>query len=197
MSTPSAHSNPRRLVILAAAATGLVVAACGVAGSTAAPTGGSAATQGAGTLPTGMPVTDVTKLSDLIGPGDFATAGIEGAGTVTATSDGPGSAYCVFKGTSAGTGGIEFDIFVGDDAEDTYQTILDEAGGAMQSITIPGVAEAVATDGTAGKADAPASVVVRTDKLAFTIAAPGGAGVSARLATLAALVVARAASLAG
>jgi hypothetical protein len=180
----------------------ILVAACGGGGaSTAAPggaaTGAPAGTAGAGTLATGMAVTDVTKLCDLLGAGDFAVAGITGAGTVTANTDGPGTAYCVYSGESAGTGGIEFDIFVGADAADTYETILGEVGGDMQPITIPGVVKAVATEGTVGKPDAPASVVVQTSNLAFTIAAPAGEGVAARLATLAALVIARGVGLQG
>jgi hypothetical protein len=190
----TASLRPARLAIALVA---VLVAACGGGNATSAPTTGSAASPGAGTLPSGMPVTDLTKLCDLLGPGDFAAAGIAGAAAPTVNSDGPGTAYCVYAGQSAGTGGVEFDIFVGEDAADTYQTILDEATGDPQPVTIPGVAAAVATDGTPGQADAPASVVVRTDNLAFTIAAPGGTGVSAKLAVLAGLVVARAAGLAG
>ena len=192
MPTPRRAARP---IALALAAT--LVAACGGGTTTPAPTTAGATSPGGGTLPTGMPVTDLTKLCDLLGPGDFAAAGIEGAAAPTVGTDGPGSEYCVYAGQSAATGGIEFDVFAGEDAAETYQTILDEVGGSPQAITIPGIAEAVATDGTAGQADAPASVVARTDNLAFTIAAPGGMGVSAKLAALAGLVVARAAGLAG
>ena len=168
---------------------GAVLAACG--GATATP----GATGASGGQPTGGPVTDLTKLCDLIGPGDFATVGIEGAGTVTANTDGPGSAYCVFKGTSAATGGIEFDVFVDEDAEGTYDTIVDETTGTLTPLPIPGVDEASGTDGTAGQADAYATIIVRKGPLVFTIAAPGGPGTALKLSTLAGLVIARAAGL--
>ena len=198
-------SFARRVAL--AGATLVLLAACGGGGASTgtpagAPTGAPAGTTGggtagAGTLATGMPVTDMTRLCDLLGAGDFAAAGITGAGAPTANTDGPGTAYCVYAGQSAGTGGIEFDIFVGADAADTYETILGEVSGTMQPITIPGVVKAVATEGTEGQTDAPASVVVQTSNLAFTIAAPAGDAVAAKLAALAALVVARGAGLEG
>jgi hypothetical protein len=136
-------------------------------------------------------VTDLTKLCDLLGPGDFAAVGIAGASAPTVNSDGPGSAYCVYAGKSAGTGGIEFDAFVDDDAAGTYQTILDEIG-PVSPLTIPGVDEAGVSTGTVGQADKPASVIVRIGKLTFTIAAPAGADTVGALTKLAALVITRA-----
>lgn len=176
----------------------LAVAAC--SGGGAQPTGGGATsgpggTAGTGAQPTGGPVTDLTKLCDLLAAGDFTAVGITGASTPKVNSDGPGSAYCVYSGTSAATGGIEFDIFVDADPEGTFDTIVGETSSDLTTVPIPGVDEAVGTDGEAGKADAYATVVVRKGPLVFTIAAPGGTGNSLKLAALAGLVVARGAGL--
>ena len=183
-----------------------LVAACGggAVTSTSAPGGGTNQPGGATSAPggggtgqaTGAPVTDLTKLCDLLGPGDFSSVGINGASVATVNSDGPGSAYCTFTAQSAAQGGIELDVFVDDDAASTYQTILDEIG-PVNDFPIPGVDESAGTDGVAGQADKPASVVVRKGKLVFTIAAPGGTNNSLALTQLALLVLARGAGLAG
>ena len=195
-----ARTRERRLRNAAAklAATAILaaaVAACSNGGgATNAPTV-APGTAGSGGQSTGGPVTDLTALCGLLGPGDFATVGISGAAAPTASSDGPGSAYCVYAGQSAATGGIEFDVFVDADAEGVFDVILDETSSDLTSVPIPGVDEAVGTDGVAGTADAYATVVVRKGPLVFTIAAPGGPGTSLKLATLAGLVVARGAGL--
>jgi hypothetical protein len=182
-------TRTRRAPRLALAGTALaLLAACG---------GGAVPTLPGGiVIPSGAPVTDLTKLCDLLGPADFTAAGIPGAGTPTVSSDGPGSAYCVYAGTSGATGGIELDVFVGDDAEETYQTVLDESP-ATDPLTIPGVDAAEVADGTAGQADGFATIIVRKGNLVFAMSAPGGPGVSAKLAALAAVVVARGSGLIG
>jgi hypothetical protein len=183
------HRTKRSLLRLTGAALAMtLVAACGGGGSGPTPAGG---------LPTGKPVTDLTKLCDLVGPGDWSAVGIAGAGAPTTNSDGPGSAYCVYAGQSAGTGGIEFDVFVDEDSAGTFQTAKDELGTALATLPIPGADEAAATDGESGKADRPAGLVVRKGNLVVVLGAPGGTGVSAKLAALAVLVVARAAGLTG
>ena len=183
-------------VALAIAVGGLLVA-CGGGAATTSPPGGSATSQpGGGGLPTGAPVTDLTKLCDLLGPGDFEAVGIASTGAPTASSDGPGSAYCSYTGAPAANGGVEFDVFVDDDAAGTFQTILGEIGSVAPA-EMPGVDEAAASDGIAGQPDRPASIVVRKGKLVFTIAAPGGPNNSLMLEQLAALVLARGAGLAG
>ena len=141
-------------------------------------------------------MTDITKLCDLLGPGDFAAVGIDGASAPTVNSDGPGSAYCLYTGASGAQGGVEFDVFVDDDAAGTYETILGEIS-SVAPLELPGVDEAAGGDGIAGQADQPATVVVRKGKLVFTIAAPGGPNNLLLLETLAALVLARGAALAG
>jgi hypothetical protein len=183
------HGTQLRLISLTGAALAMtLVAACGGGGTGPTPATG---------LPTGKPVTDLTKLCELVGPGDWSSVGIAGAGTPTTNSDGPGSAYCVYAGQSAGTGGIEFDVFVDEDSASTFQTVKDEIGGDLISLPLPGADEVVATDGVAGKADRPAGLALRKGNLVVVLGAPGGTGVSAKLAALAALVVARAAGLTG
>jgi hypothetical protein len=185
--------------LLAVAATVAIVAGCsgGGATSTAAPTTAAVATTSGNTggLPTGAPVTDLTALCRLLGPGDFAAVGIEGAGAPTSTSDGPGTAYCAYKGVSAAKGGIELDVFVDPDAEGTFTTITEETAAALNELPLPGVDQAVGTDGTAGVEDDFATVIIRKGNLVFTIAAPGGPGVTARLLALAGVVLARGAGL--
>ena len=189
------HATRSRRWPRLAAATAIValVAACGGGTATNGP-GATTAGPGGG-QPTGAPVTDLTKLCELLGPGDFATVGIAGAAVPTVNSDGPGSAYCVYAGESAATGGIEFDVFIDEDAEGVFDTIVDETSGDLGSVIIPGVDAAVGTDGVAGQADGYGTVVVRKGPLVFTIAAPGGPGTTLKLSALAGIVIARAAGL--
>ena len=142
-------------------------------------------------------MTDPARLCDLLGPGDFDAVGIEGAGVATVNTDGPGSAYCVFAGTSAGTGGIEFDAFIDDDPESVYATIAAEGAPELSGIDVEGADVAEGWDGTDGTADQFGRIIVRAGKLVFTIGVPGGDGVAAQLASLADLVVGRAAALTG
>jgi len=193
--------HQRRPTILALAATAVILAGCSGGGGTGTggPATGAAATKAGNTggLPTGAPVTDLTALCDLLGPGDFAAVGIEGAGPPTKSSDGPGSAYCVYKGISAAKGGIELDVFVDPDAEGTFTTITEETAAELTDLPLPGVDQAVGTDGTAGVEEDFATVVIRKGNLVFTIAAPGGPGMTAKLLGLGGIVVARGAGLVG
>jgi hypothetical protein len=185
----------RAIAVLALAG---AVAACGGGSTATTPPAGSTAAPGTapGGLDTGGPVTDLEQLCGLLGPGDFEAAGISGTAAPTASSDGPGSAYCLYTGAAAAQGGVEFDVFVDDDAAGTYQTILGEIS-SVAPLELPGVDEAAGGDGIAGEPDQPASIVVRKGKLVFTIAAPGGPNNSLMLEQLAALVLARGAALAG
>ena len=170
-------------------------AATGVpGGATSAP----ATSAGGGTAAgaTGVPVTDITKLCDLLGPGDFTALTIPGAGTATVNTDGPGSAYCSFTAVSAAQGGIEFDVFVGDDPNGTYNTILGETSG-LAPTTMAVADKAAMTAGVQGQADKPAAVLVQKGKLVFTIAVPAGLYREAALNALALIVLSRGAGLTG
>ncbi len=183
-------------VALAIAVAGLLAACGGDVEASTPPGGGSTSQPDGGDRPTGAPVTDLTKLCDLLGPGDFEAVGIASTGVPTVSSDGPGSAYCSYTGAPAANGGVEFDVFVNDAAAGTFQTILGDIGSVAPA-EMPGVDEAAASDGIAGLPDRPASIVVRKGKLVFTIAAPGGPNNSLMLEQLAELVLARGAGLAG
>jgi hypothetical protein len=193
-------SRPRRVMTLVAIAA--LVAACGQGGS--GPQGmtpGDAASNPASAAPTtdfpiGRAVTDPTRLCDLLGPGDFEIAGVAGAGIPEVTSDGPGSAYCVYAGDSGATGGIELDAFVDEDPEALYETIRAEGAEALAALTVPGAEQAEGWEGVAGDPARFARILVRSGKLVFAIAAPGGDGMDAKLAALAALVVSRGSALA-
>jgi hypothetical protein len=165
------------------------------AAATTAP-GGVTAGPGGGSLATGGPITDVTKLCGLLGPGDFEQLTITGAGTATVNSDGPGSAYCSFTAVSAAQGGIEFDVFVGDDPDGTYNTILGETTGLAPS-TIAGSDKSAMTAGVEGQVDKPAAVLVQKGKLVFTIAVPAGLYREAALNALSLIVLSRSAGLTG
>jgi hypothetical protein len=184
--------------ILVVALAGAVVACGGGSTTTTAPGGATTApgTAATGGLATGGPVTDIAKLCDLLGPGDFEAVGITGTGTPTVNSDGPGSASCLYTGATGANGGVEFDVFFGEGAQETYATILGEIS-SVAPLELPGVDEAAGGDGIAGEPDQPASIVVRKGDLVFTIAAPGGPNNSVMLETLAALVLARAGGLGG
>jgi hypothetical protein len=211
------HDHPAPHALRAAALLLVpVLAACGGGGSpaTANPGGATAAPGGATSAPvptaaastaagggggagaTGGPVTDVTKLCDLLGAGDFSSVAIEGAGAVTVNSDGPGSAYCSFTAASAGQGGIEFDAFVGDDPDGTYNTIMGETVG-LASTTMAVADKAAITAGVQGQADKPAAVLVKKGKLVFTIAVPAGLYREAALNALALIVLSRSTGLTG
>jgi len=195
--------------ILAACGGGGTAATSNPGGATAAPGGATSApggaasapaatsgTGGTGSLATGGPVTDVTRLCDLLGPGDFEQLTITGAGTATVNSDGPGSAYCSFTAVSAAKGGIEFDVFVGDDPNGTYNTVMGETAG-LAPATIAGSDKAALTAGVQGQADKPAAVLVQKGKLVFTIAVPAGLYREAELNALALIVLARSTGLTG
>ncbi|HJP89393.1 MAG TPA: hypothetical protein VJ850_10200 [Candidatus Limnocylindrales bacterium] len=195
-----------------------VLAACGGGGSAATsnPGGATSAPGGATSAPvataaapstagggggggagaTGGPVTDVTKLCDLLGAGDFSSVAIEGAGAATVNSDGPGSAYCSFTAASAAQGGIEFDAFVGDDPNGTYNTVLAETTG-LAPTTMAVADKAAMTAGVQGQADKPAAVLVQKGKLVFTIAVPAGLYREAALNALALIVLSRSTGLTG
>jgi hypothetical protein len=150
----------------------------------------------AGAAATGVPVTDVARLCDLLGPGDFTNIAISGAATPTVSSDGPGSAYCSYTALPGAHGGIEFDVFVDDDPVGVFNTIRAETVG-LHDFLIVGADDSAGTEGVAGQADKPTIVLARKGKLVFTIAAPAGPFVPAALTALALGVLARGAALAG
>lgn len=194
---------PRSIPFAALVAVILLVAACGQGQPGSPGTGPEDRPSGAASVapttdfPVGRAVTDDTRLCDLLGPGDFELAGVPGAGIPEVAMDGPGSAHCVYAGESGATGGIELDAFVDEDPEAVYETIRAESPEALAALSVPGAQRAEGWEGVAGDVAGFARILVRSGNLVFAISAPGGRGMDAKLADLAALVVARGSTLAG
>jgi hypothetical protein len=140
--------NRRPLEALLSALVIIAVAACSGAGSpassTAAPADSAApsesgsssaggASQAAGGS-TGGSVPAGGDLCALLGPGDFAAAGVSGAGSPTSNpivNDVQAADYCVYAKNSAAGGGIELDVFVLTSAD---AALTDFGGVAMYAI---------------------------------------------------------------
>ena len=74
----------------------------------------------------GGPVAAGADLCGLLGPGDFAAAGVAGAGKPTENNQDNSNVYCLYAGKSAGTGGIESDAFLAGskaDSEASYTSV--------------------------------------------------------------------------
>jgi len=128
----------------------------------------------------------------LLTPNDWTAAGLTGAGQPTVNSDGPGSAYCSYTASSGAEGGLELDAFVDandSDAQATFDTAAGEAG-ATEEIALPGADQAFMDS-----QDSPGVLVVRKGNLTFVIGLPPSDNSQAQAATLAALVLSRAANL--
>lgn len=182
----------------------IAIAGCGGPATSGGPASGgpqsSAANVGGAT---GGPVASGGDLCNILGPGDFAAAGIAGAGAVDANNTPPTDYYCVYAGKSSGTGGIEFDAFDVDaaTAADVFDTVLNSAGilvrtdragdvGADQAV----IATNVPGDQGAGTV---AIIVVRKGGFVFDIGFPAGPNAEQQLIGLAKLVLSRATAQAG
>jgi hypothetical protein len=149
----------------------------------------SAATSG-GAL--GGPVAAGGNFCGLLGPGDFAAVGVSGAATPRKNSDGTADAYCVYSGSSGATGGIEFDIYIGDPIASYQQIVTNGALVADTTGDLPGV-DAV---GTVMKGPGNmAAIGVRKGKMAFDIDVPTGPNARPQLIALAKLVLERSSAL--
>lgn len=179
-----------------------IVAACSSSGATSSPTtaatsaGGGVATAGASGGAAGALGGTIGRGGDfcgLLGPGDFAAVGVSGARTPTKNSDDTTNAYCVYSGTSGGTGGIEFDIFL-TDATGAYQQIRANGGITADNATadLPGVTAAgIQLDGLSHMAD----IGVLKGTMAFDIDVPTSPNARTQLIALAQLVLQRASGL--
>jgi hypothetical protein len=186
--TTAPASNPAATASASATSSHIAVSAAPSATSAA-----STATSGpADTGALGGSVAKGGNFCGLLGPGDFAAVGVSGARTPTKNSDGPADAYCVYSGISGATGGIEFDIFIGDPVA-SYQQIV--ANGALIADTtgdLPGV-DAVGTvmNGPGNMA----AIGARKGAMAFDIDVPTGPKARAQLIALAKLVLERSSAL--
>jgi hypothetical protein len=130
-------------------------------------------------------------------PADFQSAGIANAVKPSANvSDAGASAYCVYAGKSAATGGIELDVFnpagtTVADAKGTFKTAIDESSSAMKPIAIAGADEAQWSP--AAKSGGPpfATITVRRGMLVFSLSVSASANAQSQLTKLAALALQR------
>jgi hypothetical protein len=197
------RTMPRSVVTFVPALVALVVlVACGGgAAPVASPTATPATTPSTPTEEaTDVPGTAAAgaDLCSLLGAEDFGAFGYVTAAEPSVSSDGPGSAYCVYAGESGATGGIEFDAFVDDtveDAEETYRTIVEEGPLADAAPAgLPGVDESVIASGIE---DTWAAIAVRKGRFSYTISLPTSDEAETQLKVLAAAVLSRAGDLSG
>jgi hypothetical protein len=189
----------------------------GCSGSGAASSSAAAATSGNGAAAsvaagggggaTGGPVAVGEDLCKLLGPGDFAAVGVADASGPTENPTDPLNNYCVYRGKSSATGGIEFDVSVSDtavDAQSIFPSMFGEGeflASDISNVVLNGADEARLGLPNAESSTDPAIIAVRKGKLVFNI----GMGVpfadvrhaGDQLQQLAALVLQRAAALGG
>jgi hypothetical protein len=154
---------------------------------------------------TGGPVAAGGDLCKLLGPGDFAAVGVTDASGPTENPTDPLNNYCVYRGKSSATGGIEFDVSVSEtaaDAQGVFPSMFGEGeflASDISNVELSGADEARLGLPSAETSTDPAVIGVRKGKLTFGI----GMGVpfadvrhaGDQLKQLAALVLQRAAAL--
>jgi hypothetical protein len=144
---------------------------------------------------TGVPVAAGGNLCSLLGPGDFAAAGVSGAGAPTDSPDGTGGHYCVYGGVSGATGGIEFDAFIGDPVG-TYRTITSDTGmGTLTAVSTGDLPGADQADLNLNATGGMAAIVVRKGQLTFDMSFPSNPNARTQLIALARLVLQRGSAL--
>jgi hypothetical protein len=157
-----------------------------------------------GASATGAPVAAGGNLCKLLGPGDFAAAGISGAGGPSENNS-PPAYFCVYRGQSSATGGIEFDAWTSDTVAEAHDGFLDLFGEFDPSddttVPIPGADEASLSLPSSVSSTDPALIGVRKGTLTFGIGVgvpfADAAKTGESLRDLAALVVQRAAAVGG
>lgn len=175
------------------------------AGGSAQSAGGPASTTAAGGGGGGVGgvVARGDDLCKLLGPGDLTAAGVSGAGGPTENNQPPDAYYCVYRGASSATGGIELDVFLSDteaDAHDVFPDMFGEYLAAnVKTVSVSGADEArIVLPSAEGSTD-PALIGVRKGKLTFGL----GVGTpfkdadqaAAQIQQLAGLILQRAGSL--
>jgi hypothetical protein len=197
-----------RHVVIAGVALAALVSAC--SGATAPPdqpSHGSADATAPGAAPapaggggqTGRPVTDIARLAEILGPGDFAAAGISGAATPTVNSPEPGSVYLVFAGLSGATGGIELDVFMSPTAQEASDAFDTSIGGLFAEGARPvdiGADKAMFnTDIREDPTHPFAALVAQKGRVSFWLSFPDSPQAPEQLAALGRLVLQRTAAL--
>ena len=144
-------------------------------------------------------------LCKLLGPGDFANAGVPGAAGPSENNQPPSAYYCVFRGKSSATGGIEFDLGLEATAADAQAGFpewfaeFDPSNDTPVSIT--GADQAALSLPPGEGSTEPVLIGVRKGRLTFVIGVgtpfANAQQVGGQLKTLAALVMQRATALGG
>ena len=136
-------------------------------------------------------------LCGALAPTDFKAAGVANADKPTANiSDGGASAYCVYAGKSAATGGIELDVFhpAGGNAKEakaTFDTAVGEGSSPVKPFKLAGVDEAQWNAEAVSGGPKFATLAVRRGTLVFVLGIPAHKDSEAQLRKLALLVLAR------
>ena len=177
-------------------ATWIVAFALAACGGAAAPTRspGQPATAAPGTAapasvsPGGLPT--AAELCAFLTSADWGQFNYVTAAQPDVSSDLPGSALCGYAN------GLFLEVYADAseaEAEDTFQTILDNAPfDGSQALIIPG-ADEVQFDPEIGEDSA--GIAVRAGRVSFTIGLPSGDAAQAQAMALAALVLARSTAL--
>jgi hypothetical protein len=146
---------------------------------------------------TGGPVVAGSDLCGLLGPGDFAAVGVPGTGKAKENNADPSNVYCVYAGTSAGTGGVEFDAFLAGSTADSKAS-YDSVSAPMLDFAGDGKAAFPDADGASIQKDIPGGydgIAIWKGKLVFDIGIPSTGKSKDQLIALAKLVLQRAAGL--
>ena len=139
--------GPIPAVAAAAALAIVALAGCGGAGTeSAGARSASTPAVAASDAAVGGTVVAGDDLCRLLGPGDLAAAGVSGAGAPKENNQPPDAYFCVYRGESSATGGIELDVFLSDSATAAHDVFPDLFGEYLASnvktVTIAGADEA-------------------------------------------------------
>ena len=142
--------------------------------------------------PGGVPTPD--ELCQLLTPADWAAVGLTTAGPPTIDTDGPGSAYCVYGGTTGGADSLELDVFATASIADATLTLetIKQSIPDLQVVGVRGAQDAVIN---ASIDDSFGVILVRAGRLALTVTAPTSNSITDQLTALATLVLERASGL--
>jgi hypothetical protein len=151
-------------------------------------------------LPTLAPAAlaaNAQEICELLTPADFTAAGVTGTTPAEAVTDEYGGVFCVYAGRSAGTGGVEFDLFRRTTPAEDEQLWENVASFAHDSTatreSLPG-SEDLRLSLAVGSPPY-AAIAVKTATLVFTIGVPPGPGAEKALLELARSVIKRASAL--
>jgi len=162
-SAPASPSGPATVLASAAASVVASVPASAVASET-----------GGGGGATGAPVVAGGDLCKLLGPGDFTAVGVTDATGPSENPTDPLNTYCVYRGTSSATGGIEFDVSISDtaaDAKDVFDGYFAEVQTTSDftNINLTGADQGLLSLPNSATSTDPALIAIQAGKLTYAI----------------------------